>query len=234
MRAIILAAGMGTRLRPLTLTTPKSLIEIDGETLIERQIRFLKEKSINEIIVVIGYLSEKFEFLKEKYSVTLVVNDKYDIHNNFYTMYLVKDYLSECYVIDADNYLVENILADSISRSTYFSAYKKDFSDEWLIESNEHDKVTNIIIASGEGRILSGVSYWDKVTGGYLKSILEDYYHQDNYSDLYWDDLVKNHLKDIDVYIQKLEDNQMFEIDNLDDLENLKDFLKRESIIGND
>ena len=47
MRAIILAAGMGTRLRPITLTTPKSLIKIGEETLIERQIRFLKEKGID-------------------------------------------------------------------------------------------------------------------------------------------------------------------------------------------
>ena len=59
MRAIILAAGMGTRLRPITLTTPKSLIEIGEETLIERQIRFLKEKGIDDVIVVTGYLAEK-------------------------------------------------------------------------------------------------------------------------------------------------------------------------------
>ncbi|HEM5128047.1 TPA: NTP transferase domain-containing protein, partial [Streptococcus suis] len=63
MRAIILAAGMGTRLRPLTLTTPKSLIKIGGETLIERQIKFLREVCIDEIVVVTGYLAEKFQFL---------------------------------------------------------------------------------------------------------------------------------------------------------------------------
>ncbi|HEM5280374.1 TPA: NTP transferase domain-containing protein, partial [Streptococcus suis] len=65
MRAIILAAGMGTRLRPLTLTTPKSLIKVGGETLIERQIKFLREACVNEIIVVTGYLSEKFQFLED-------------------------------------------------------------------------------------------------------------------------------------------------------------------------
>ena len=57
MKGIILAAGMGTRLRPLTLNTPKSLIEIKGETLIERQIRFLREKGVEEIVVVTGYLA---------------------------------------------------------------------------------------------------------------------------------------------------------------------------------
>ncbi|EGP66078.1 hypothetical protein HMPREF9182_1116 [Streptococcus sp. oral taxon 056 str. F0418] len=65
MRAIILAAGMGTRLQPITLNTPKSLIKIEEETLIERQIRFLRERGVEEIIVITGYLAEKFEFLKK-------------------------------------------------------------------------------------------------------------------------------------------------------------------------
>ena len=47
---------MGTRLRPLTLTTPKSLIKVNGIPMLERQVEFLKEKGIDEIIVVTGYL----------------------------------------------------------------------------------------------------------------------------------------------------------------------------------
>ena len=79
MRAILLAAGMGTRLRPLTLKTPKPLIKVNGESMIEKQIKSLKEIGIDEIIVVTGYLNEKFEFLKEKYGVKIIYNDKYDI-----------------------------------------------------------------------------------------------------------------------------------------------------------
>lgn len=79
MRAIILAAGMGSRLRPLTLNTPKPLIKINNESIIERQIKFIREIGINEIIVVTGYLKEEFEFLKEKYGVKIIYNDKYDI-----------------------------------------------------------------------------------------------------------------------------------------------------------
>ncbi|MGE5627660.1 MAG: sugar phosphate nucleotidyltransferase, partial [Solirubrobacterales bacterium] len=69
MRAIILAAGMGTRLRPLTNNTPKSLVKVKGEPMAERQIRFLKEKGIEDIVVVTGYLNDKFDYLKEKYGV---------------------------------------------------------------------------------------------------------------------------------------------------------------------
>ena len=157
MRAIILAAGMGTRLRPITLTTPKSLIKIGNETLIERQIHFLREKGIDEIIIVTGHLAEKFEFLKDKYQVTLVHNDKYAIYNNFYTMYLVKQYLSNTYVIDADNYLVDNFLSNNLETSTYFSAYKTNFKQEWVLHTNSDSFVTDITIEDGEGPIMCGV-----------------------------------------------------------------------------
>ena len=81
MRAILLAAGMGTRLRPLTLDTPKSLVKVNGKPMLERQIEFLHEKGIKEIIVVTGYLKDKFNYLEDKYGVKLVHNDKFDIYN---------------------------------------------------------------------------------------------------------------------------------------------------------
>ncbi|MBJ8133569.1 sugar phosphate nucleotidyltransferase, partial [Bacillus cereus group sp. N3] len=106
MRAILLAAGMGTRLRPLTLTKPKSLVEVNGKPMLERQIEYLQEIGIDEIIVVTGYLSEKFNYLVDKYeNIRLVYNDKYNVYNNIYTMYVVREYLADAYVVDADVYL---------------------------------------------------------------------------------------------------------------------------------
>ncbi|EHC03588.1 NTP transferase domain-containing protein [Streptococcus suis] len=225
MRAIILAAGMGTRLRPLTLTTPKSLIKIGGETLIERQIKFLREVCIDEIVVVTGYLAEKFQFLVDKYGVKLVYNDKYDVYNNFYTMYLVREYLSDAYVIDADNYLHENFLKNKISNSTYFSAYKTNFKDEWLLKCNSDNLVEEIIIASGHGFILSGVSFWTKEAGATLREILEEEINKEGFGDLYWDNLVKDNISKIKVVKQEISSTASFEIDDLNDLEKLENFL---------
>ncbi|WP_155997191.1 NTP transferase domain-containing protein [Streptococcus ruminantium] len=230
MRAIILAAGMGTRLRPLTLTTPKSLIKIGDETLIERQIRFLKEVNIDEIIVVTGYLSEKFHFLEDKYGVRLVYNDKYDVYNNLYTMYLVREYLRDAYVIDADNYLSKNFLHNTMQQSTYFSAYKTNFKNEWLLKCNFDNLVEEIVVASGEGSILSGVSYWTEETGILLRDILEVKVEKGEFTDLYWDDLVKNNLSIIKVYKEEIPSNSIFEIDSLEDLECLKRFLSSNEI----
>ena len=75
--AIIMAAGTSTRFVPLSAETPKGLLNVNGEVLIERQIRQLKEAGITDITVVVGYKAELFRYLKEKYDVSLVHNDDY-------------------------------------------------------------------------------------------------------------------------------------------------------------
>lgn len=67
MNAIILAAGMGTRLRPLTNDRPKCLVEVNDVPMVERQIQFLKEKGIEDITLISGYKAEALDFLKGKY-----------------------------------------------------------------------------------------------------------------------------------------------------------------------
>ncbi|CEN25893.1 sugar phosphate nucleotidyltransferase [Paraclostridium sordellii] len=225
MRAILLAAGMGTRLRPLTLTTPKSLVEVNGKPMLERQIEFLREIDIDEIIVVTGYLNEKFKYLREKYGVKLIHNDKFDIYNNIYTMYLVREYLGDSYVIDADVYLNRNFLERDIEKSTYFSGYKIGFKSEWKLDYDENNKVSNIIVGDGEGYILSGISYWSKRDASIITKELEKYIENGKFKDLYWDDVVKDNLSKLDVYIRKIKNEDSFEVDSLEDLSNLNKLL---------
>jgi len=80
--AVIMAAGLSTRFVPLSLEIPKALLKVKGEVLIERQIRQLREAGVQEIVVVIGYLKEQFQYLREKYDVILIENPVYKIRNN--------------------------------------------------------------------------------------------------------------------------------------------------------
>lgn len=227
MRAIILAAGMGTRLRPLTIKTPKSLIKVKDKPLIERQIEYLKEKGIDEIIVVTGYLKESFEYLKEKYNVELFYNDKYDIYNNIYTMNLVKDYLGDSYVIDADIYLDRNIFKNDIKDSTYFSVCKAKFNNEWKIVFDENNNIEKIdIVEEGFGYILSGVSYWSVEDSKVIKEELERIMKTSDFSKFYWDDIVRLNIGKLNVKIDKLKEDDIFEIDSLEDLEEINNKVK--------
>ena len=63
--AVIMVAGVSSRFAPVSYEKPKSLIEVRGEILIERQIRQLQEKGISNIILVTGYKSEQFLYLKK-------------------------------------------------------------------------------------------------------------------------------------------------------------------------
>lgn len=227
MRAILLAAGMGTRLRPLTLETPKSLVKVNNQPMLERQIEFLKEKGIDDIIVVTGYLSEKFEYLKDKYGVKLIHNNKFDIYNNIYTMYLVRNYLGDSYVIDADVYLHRNFLCEDIDKSTYFSGYKKDFKNEWALVYDKFNKVTDIIVKNGDGDILSGISYWSKKDAEIIVSELEKSIENDDFVDKYWDDVVKNNLSKLDIYVNKIRSDDSFEIDSIQDLKKVEEYIDK-------
>ncbi|SDM69613.1 sugar phosphate nucleotidyltransferase [Bacillus sp. OK048] len=225
MKAIILAAGMGTRLRPLTNDTPKSLVKVAGEPMIERQIRFLKEKGIHEIIVVTGYLHEKFEYLKERFGVTLIHNDKYNLFNNIYTMYLVRDYLQDAFVTEADVFMVNNFIKTDLEHSTYFAGIKHNFEQEWILKFDETDRIHDIVIEDGTDYIIAGVSYWTQTDGLYIKEKLEEAIESRDYKNLYWDNIVQENINNIHLKITKVNSDDWFEIDSIEDLERANDYL---------
>ena len=230
MRAILMAAGMGTRLRPLTLNTPKSLIEVNGMSLLERQIINLKEVGIDEIIVLTGYLHEKFDDLVKKYNLIKVINDKYHIYNNIYTMYLVREYLQDAFVIDADNYITRNFLPKTKpNTSIYYSACKENLVGEWILKYDNDGKIFDVDIGKEGDKpnyIMSGASFWSAKDGALICKKVQEAVEVSNSMDKYWDNIAVDNLKDMDVYIEKIQSNDIFEIDSLEDLEYLKGKLK--------
>jgi len=74
MNAIILAAGLGIRLRPLTNDKPKCMVEVAGIPMVERQIQYLHEAGITDITLVSGYKAESLDYLRDKYGVDIVLN----------------------------------------------------------------------------------------------------------------------------------------------------------------
>ena len=85
--AIIMAAGYSARCMPLSNVLPKGLFRVKGEILIEREIRQLQEAGVKEIIIVTGFMQEKFQYLRDKYGVILIHNDDYDKYNNIASLY---------------------------------------------------------------------------------------------------------------------------------------------------
>lgn len=99
MKALILAAGMASRLRPLTNTTPKCLLKIGERSLLQRSIDALISNGIKEIVIVTGYLHHQIEdFVKQQYpdiNISFIHNEIYDSTNNIYSLWLARP-IAEC------------------------------------------------------------------------------------------------------------------------------------------
>ena len=108
MKAIILAAGVASRLRPLTNNTPKCLLKVGEKSILQRTIDNLVSNNINQIVVVTGYLREMIEtYLTENYpNVTFefLYNEKYDSTNNIYSLCMTKDLVlnNDVLLLDSD------------------------------------------------------------------------------------------------------------------------------------
>ena len=122
MIAVILAAGMAKRLRPLTDNTPKCLLDVKGRSLLERSMDALKGAGIQEFVIVTGYLNHMIEnFVKDHYGdsirVTFIHNALYDSTNNIYSLWLAGKAVAgkEFLLLDSDllydPQIVKNVLA---------------------------------------------------------------------------------------------------------------------------
>ncbi|WP_022819033.1 CTP--phosphocholine cytidylyltransferase [Fusobacterium russii] len=225
MNAIILSAGMGTRLKPLTDNTPKPLIKVNGKPIIETSIEYLINKGIKEIIIVVGYKKEKFYYLVKKYlneaKIILIFNEKYKEYNNIYSLYLIRNFLKDSFILEGDIFLTKNIFKNLIS-STYF-AKKLDYkNDEWQLKL-ENEKVKAIDINGGiNNYILSGVSYFieedSKKISKYAETYIKDEKKLKNY---FWDHIIQENIHDFDIAVEKLKSTDIYEIDSLEDLKKI-------------
>ena len=222
MNAIILAAGMGTRLRPLTNDRPKCLVAVNGVPMVERQILFLKEKGINDITLISGYKAESLEYLKDRYGVDIVFNDRYDTCNNINSLYIVKERFHDPYVLEGDVYMDKNVLLPDVSQSIYF-ARKKKYENEWGLEVDENNRLVKINIGAGEGFLMSGISYWKKEDCQKIISHMEDMYATKDYTNLYWDNMVLDIYPELDIHVREIEG--IYEIDTPEELKEVERML---------
>lgn len=218
MNAIILAAGMGTRLRPLTDQRPKALVEIAGESFFARQVRQLRAVGTKRITVVTGYRAEAFEPWRGDPGLEFVYNDRYADCNNLWSMHLVRDRLGDTYVLDGDLRLADGVIPSAApSASGWFVGWREGMRGEWVVRTDEADRVKRIDVAGGSGWILTGLSYWASSDGRLLASLLETAVGETGWEELFWDEIPRRSLELIDARAFRLDEGAWAEIDSLED-----------------
>jgi len=215
--AIILAAGFGSRFVPLTYETPKGLLKVHGQPMIERQIEQLLEKGINEIIIVVGYKKESFDYLIDKYGVKLVFNPEYAVKNNLSSLHCVKDWLANSYILMSDFWIEENMFNLYEPRNWYSCIYHEGITREWCVKTSATDKIESIAIGGSDSWVLIGPTYFTSALSSVMKTQLPEYYARPGTDDYYWEQLLIDNLKSISIHMNR-QDGNVHEFENLEEL----------------
>lgn len=217
--AIIMAAGMSTRLAPLSFDKPKGLFEVKGEILIERQIKQLKEVGIDKITLVLGYKKESFFYLGEKYNVDIIINPSFNTKNNCETLFLARNKLNKSYICSCDQYFTVNPFNKYEYQSFYTAVNTNSKTDEPYIKSSTGGRISSISYGKNKGTILLGFSYWDKDFSSAFKQLLEEHHNIGDYDNSFWEKLFFDHLNKLpDMYVSIRDENTIFEFDNFNQL----------------
>ena len=131
-RAIFIAAGFGSRLVPITFNTPKPLVRVHGQRIIDGLIDACLDAGINEIYIVRGYLAEQFDQLLYKYPmIRFLENPVYNEANNISSAMVARYMLSNAYVFEADLLISNPQIIKKYHYTSDFLAIKKDRTDDW-------------------------------------------------------------------------------------------------------
>ncbi|MBR1781502.1 MAG: NTP transferase domain-containing protein [Oscillospiraceae bacterium] len=181
--AVILAAGFGMRMVPINLSTPKALLEVNGERLIDRLIRQLHAVGVTDITVVVGFMKDQFEYLIDEYGVELVVNEAYATKNNIHSLALVLDRLSNTYIVPCDLWCDGN----PFRRRELYSWYM--VSD--LVEQESGVRVNRkmeLVRAAGAGNAMVGICYLLEPEAALVRQRLGALERGGRHDDAFWEE----------------------------------------------
>ena len=226
-----MAAGIGSRMQPLTDTTAKPLVKVKGVPLIETVIAALEKRGVAEIYIVTGYRAEQFKQLAEKYpNVKLVYNAEYATKNNINSVAVVADKMAsaDCFICESDLFVSDaNVLCRDLPRSGYFGKMVLGFSDDWVFERDDSGRITRIGKGGTDTYNMVGVSYFRKPDAAKIaEAVKRDVQAPENFN-LFWDEVVDRLVKrgELDLVVHEVGPRAIVECDTIEDLRKLEKML---------
>lgn len=216
--AVILAAGVSSRFVPICFEKPKGLLQVRGEVLIERQIRQLQEKGIDKIYVVVGFMKEKFYYLKEKYGVEIIETTEFKVRNNHSSVWAAKDILDKTIISSSDLYFNENIFQNYAYDAYYCTVYKEGWTEERGIKTDSYDRITNTFYNAEDVWVTLGYAFFNRRFSENFINILAKEYNKPETVSKFWADIQDEHLDKLYMYAKRCDSNIIYEFDSLEEL----------------
>ena len=226
-RALILAAGRGTRLAPLTDDRPKPMVEVCGRPIITTILDALKAAEISSITIVRGYRGEAFDKLTDQYEgISFLDNPDWETSNNISSVTLAgaQGLLEDTYVVEGDLYLANPAVITPTQERSNYIAFPVTATDDWCFDTDADGRITHIDTESSHPcHQMLGLSYWTAADGARLARCANALYAEEQYRQLYWDEIIlKYHPHECDVYIRECTREDVWEIDTVEELRALE------------
>lgn len=219
--AVFLAAGLGSRLMPLTKETPKPLVKVFGKSFIERLLDACVAAEIEKIYIVVGYLKEKFYPLKEKYpQIEFIENPKYDRSATLYSVYCALDKFENTYLLESDLLLSNMSLVRKYNYRSVALGIKVDKTDDWCWTADKEKRATWCKMGGEDCYLFEGIVYFDKDSSKILKSVVKETVKNIPDSEK-WDianAIYTERLKDYYMEIRECQFEDIIEIDSYEEL----------------
>ncbi|MBQ3464638.1 phosphocholine cytidylyltransferase family protein [Candidatus Saccharibacteria bacterium] len=220
-RAIYLAAGLGSRLSPITINTPKPLVRVNGKRIIETSIDACLQAGIQEIYIVTGHLADEFEVLLKKYPmIKFIFNPDYNKANNIGSVIVSSHLLENAYVLEAD-LLINNptIIRKYHYHSDVLGIWKEE-SDDWCLVPDDDGFVAEETLGNAECYQMVGIYYWNQQDGKKLQKDIQDAFDNlSNGRDKYWETIPNQvHQGEYKIEIIPCSQTDVIEIDTLEEL----------------
>jgi len=230
--AILMAAGLGSRMRPLTDTTAKPLVNVNGVPLIETVITALEKRGVSEIYIVTGYKAAQFEAIADRNpKVSLIHNPEYATKNNINSVAVVADKMrnTDCFICEADLFVANDaVLCRELSQSGYFGKMVRGHSDDWVFDTDSNGRITRVGKCGDDCFNMVGISYFRAADAEKIAAaVLEDVKKPEN-AQLFWDEVVDRLVKqgELDLVVHEVTPSEIVECDTVEDLKKLEATLK--------